>query len=519
MAKIRNKDQRDHRLVYQKADSEEFLNFNLMKVGNKTLKNDVLANLDFWNLTNGRRSKLVSKEDVEKAIQANDYKKMKEISVYFYNSNGIYRRLCEYMAFLYRYDWVVTPIILNNKKKINQEQMKQQWYDACLFLDNSNLKQKFGEIALKVIKEGCYYGYIIKQNNAMYLQELPNNYSRSRYQLNGKPAIEMNVKYFDEAFSDVNYRVRVLKMFPKEIQKGYLDYKNGVLPKDFQGDDTGWVLLDPKNTIKFSLNNNDAPLFVSMIPSLIDLLEARDLDKKKMLQQILKIIIQKLPLDKNGDLIFAPEEAQTLHANAVNMLSDAIGVDILTTFADVDVADMSDRSNVSSVDWLEKVERSAFNDAGVSQMQFNTSGNLALEKSIANDEASVRDLLLQFQSFLKDSIQSFCAKKNSNIVLEVEMLPTTIYNYKDMSKLYKEQTMLGFSKMLPQVALGHSQLSIMSTAFFENEVLKLDELFVAPQMSSTMSGNQQAPTTKEAGRPELPDDEKSTKTIQNKESQ
>jgi hypothetical protein len=36
------------------------------------------------------------------------------------------------------------------------------------------------------------------------------------------------------------------------------------------------------------------------------------------------------------------------------------------------------------------------------------------------------------------------------------MLETTQYNYQDLSKMYKEQTQIGFSKMLPQIALGHS---------------------------------------------------------------
>ena len=34
----------------------------------------------------------------------------------------------------------------------------------------------------------------------------------------------------------------------------------------------------------------------------------------------------------------------------------------------------------------------------------------------------------------------------------VQILPTTIYNYKDMAKLYKEQSQLGYSKMMPQIA-------------------------------------------------------------------
>ncbi len=82
----------------------------------------------------------------------------------------------------------------------------------------------------------------------------------------------------------------------------------------------------------------------------MDLEDAKKLDKDKMAQQLLKIVIQKLPIDKNGDLIFDVDEGQMLHNNAVNMLADAVGVDVLTSFADVEVADMSDRSNVSSVD-------------------------------------------------------------------------------------------------------------------------------------------------------------------------
>jgi len=85
-----------------------------------------------------------------------------------------------------------------------------------------------------------------------------------------------------------------------------------------------------------------------------------------------------MPIDKNGDLVFDVDEAQQLHNNAINMLSKAIGVDVLTTFADVDVADMSDNDAATATDDLQRVERTVYNEAGVSQMQFNTDGNLAL---------------------------------------------------------------------------------------------------------------------------------------------
>ena len=101
-----------------------------------------------------------------------------------------------------------------------------------------------------------------------------------------------------------------------------------------------------------------------------------------------------MPLDKNGELIFDVDEAQELHNNVVKMLAKAIGIDVLTTFADVEVADLADKSTVSSIDELEKVERTVFNESGTAQNVFNTEGNLALEKSILNDEANIYNLIL-----------------------------------------------------------------------------------------------------------------------------
>lgn len=70
------------------------------------------------------------------------------------------------------------------------------------------------------------------------------------------------------------------------------------------------------------------------------------------------------------------------------------------------------------------------------------------------------------------------------------MLETTQYNYKELSKMYKEQVQIGYSKMLPQIALGHTQSSIINTAFFENDILALHEIMIPPLMSSTMSSEQ-----------------------------
>jgi len=299
--------------------------------------------------------------------------------------------------------------------------------------------------------------------------------------------------------------MQVLNMFPDEFKKGYVAYKSGKLARQktlgqdptvggYLGsrwvDDSGWWMLEPQNTVKFSFANGgngaaDIPLFINAIPAILDLDAAQDLDRRKQMQKLLKIVVQKLPMDKNGDLIFDVDEARDIHNNAVQMLKRAVGVDVLTTFADIDSIDMSDKNTTTSQDDLAKVERSVFNALGISQNMFNTDGNLALTQSILNDEAALRTLLLQFEIFFDRITQSLSgAKKKYNFRLY--MLETTQYNYKELAKMYKEQVQMGYSKMLPQIALGHSQSFILNTAYFENEVMKLSEIMIPPLMSSTM---------------------------------
>nr|DAM27088.1 MAG TPA: portal protein [Caudoviricetes sp.] len=39
------------------------------------------------------------------------------------------------------------------------------------------------------------------------------------------PAVEFDMRFFDDAFPDDNYRQRILRLFPAEFQKGYSLYR------------------------------------------------------------------------------------------------------------------------------------------------------------------------------------------------------------------------------------------------------------------------------------------------------
>lgn len=521
------------------------LDFNRIKVGVKML-DDAVLNLGSYRYCLHNHD-YVNKSTVYRAIMDNDVEALRNISNFFYNLSGIYKKACEYIAFMYRYDWYVVPEIYD--ESVKQEKVLKDFTRILNFLDESDIKQTCGQIALEVVKSGCFYGYIVPCATRLVIQQLPARYCRVRYNVGNHPAVEFNMRFFD-TFRDPAYRMKVLDLFPAEFKKGYYLYKKGKLATDDitwhdhpahrhyeECYSTGWYLLDPQSTVKFNINGSDSPALANAIPVILDLDAAQDLDRRKQMQKLLKIVVQKLPRDKNGDLIFDVDEATDLHNNVVQMLRRAVGVDVLTTFADVDSIDMSDKNTSTSTDDLEKVERAVYNALGFSKNIFNADGNLALTTSILNDESSYRNLLLQFADFYDRVTQALnTAKKKYNF--KFYMLETTQYNYKELSKMYKEHTQLGFSKMLPQVALGQSQSFILNTAKFENEVLDLNSIMVPPLMSSVMSsqdvlgnrsqsngsntqnktGQNTGNEKSSAGRPEKEDTQKSEKTIQNKES-
>jgi len=171
---------------------------------------------------------------------------------------------------LYRYDWYLVPEIFATD--IPNSKILKDFSVILNYLDNSCIRKTCGDIALKTIVNGAYYGYIVPNNDRIIIQELPPDYCRSRYTVGEFPAIEFNMRFFDEQFSDVNYRLRVLNLFPEEFQRGYLLYKKNKLTPDFQGDISGcWYLLEPSASIKFSMGLSDTPMCVNSIPAIIDL--------------------------------------------------------------------------------------------------------------------------------------------------------------------------------------------------------------------------------------------------------
>lgn len=495
--------------------TQSSLDFSKLKKSWENIEGSVLE-LDKFKRTQ-LGSTYANQENIMRALETQDVTFLRNLSIYYMGISGIYQRLVEHMSSILTYDWFAYPYLLN--EDLETKEIKEGMKKILMFLDNTHIATALSDITRTIVIEGSYYGYLIyntsKTGGAML--ELPAAYCKSRMNVNGMPAVEFNLKYFEDEFRDENLRTTVLKSFPKEFAENYNRYKAGLIGLD-PIDRGAWFVCDTNFAMKFSLTDYDVPLFAAVIPTIINLDEAKQLDLKKTTQELLKIIIQKMPLDKNGDLIFDIEESQDMHNAASSMLGNATNVDILTTFADIDVADLDNSSSSTINDPLAKVERGIFNEAGVSQNLFATDGNLSLEKSILNDESLMFNLLRDYQNRLNAILENLFS--NSDVIYKISMPDISVYNREKKQKMFKEMATNGYSKLLPAITSGLTQSEFLFLNAYEENVLNISEKLVPVQSSNTMSSKSgKNPTTGKVGAPAKEDDELAEKTIQNKESQ
>jgi hypothetical protein len=86
---------------------EDIVDYGKIKLGVKTLE-DAVLNLGDLPKIDAQR---ISKGLILKALATKNLSLIRSISDAFYDISGIYERACNYLAFLYRYDWYIIPEI------------------------------------------------------------------------------------------------------------------------------------------------------------------------------------------------------------------------------------------------------------------------------------------------------------------------------------------------------------------------------------------------------------------------
>lgn len=464
-------------------------------------KNDVSWD-DFDNAWRRRHlTKQYTKEEVERILASNSSDALQKLSRSFFYKDGLYKRILIYYATLLTYVGILIPNPTAGNELSTPYVMKR-YTNALDYIDRMFLPTLLTKFSLYALIDGCYYGILqdVSKTNFVLL-DLPFEYCRSKFKdLNGNDIIEFNVKYFD-TIVDESTRKQALKVYPKVISDHYNRYHRGIVTKP-------WVRIPADLGFCFSFFEDSRPLFLDVIPASMDYDDAVDLNKERDLEEIRKIIVQKIPHLADGTLLFEPQEAQVMHDGAVGMMKGNKNISILTTYADVDAV-VSKTQSEAVTNTLEKTLQNVYAKGSVSGQLFAPTGSQALSTSITNDMSLMMILANKYSRFITYILNNLFA--NSNVNFKYSILPVSWYNMFDYITNTLKLASSGYSFLLPAIAAGLSQKDLMNVKNLENKVLKLKDLLIPLESSYTQGSG-------DVGRPKLSVDEKSPKTLQNEES-
>lgn len=459
-----------------------------------------------WNESLGfsysfRKTKEYTKEEVEQIINSGSLIAMQQLSRNFFYRDGLYKRILLYYATLLKYVGILIPNPTAGNE-LSTPYVLKRYNSALDYLDKIFLPELFTEFSLKALIDGCYYGVFKEISKTdLVVFDLPVEYCRSNFRdLHGNDIIEFNVTFFD-SIADETDRKQALKVYPKFISDYYRRYSKGYVT-------SVWVKIPTDIGFCFPFSNDGRPLFLDLIPAIMDYDEAIDINHERDLEEIRKIIVQKIPHLQDGTLLFEPDEALEMHAGAVGMMKGNKNISVLTTYADVDAV-VSKASSEATTNTLEKNLQNVYSRASVSGQLFAPTGSQALNTSITNDMALMMILANKYSHFVT-YITNYLFS-NSNINFKYSILPVSWYNVTQYITDTLKLAQAGYSFMLPSIAAGVSQKDLVNLKKLENDVLDLQKLLIPLSSSYTQS-------TGQVGRPPLPVEEKSPKTIQNEES-
>lgn len=438
-------------------------------------------------------------EEIEKIIESGSLASQIQLSRAYFHKGGFYQRILLHYATLLKY----TGLLIPNPsfgKSLSESYIQKKYFNAINFVDRAQLPDLFTKMAIAALRDGCYYGIISSVGTeSISIIDLPVFYCQTRFkdQLD-RDLIEFDVTYFD-TITDKEDRQAALQLYPKKVADWYRKYKLGKVKK--------WVFIPAELSICLPFLDG-FPAFLNIIPAAIEYDQARDINKERDLEEIRKIIVQKIPHLQDGALLFEPDEAEVMHQGTVKMMRSNPNVSVLTTYADVDSI-VSKTSNDNATSSIEKALTNIYSEAGSSPQLFGTESNLSLETSINNDMA----LMMTFARKLDKLITFIVNDKfgNSNVTFKYTILPITFYNERKYCEDALKMANSGYSFVLPALAMGLSQRELGNIKDLENDVLDLKEKLIPLSTAYTESGNS-------PGRPELPAEQKSAKTIANEKS-
>lgn len=462
---------------------------------------------DLARTTSRFASKDYDLADINRMIQSLDVASMRKVSRYYYETSASYRRMIDHFAGIYLYYY---HLVLQNTDEVSKTEALKKYENALTLLDNFCAGGTLRDLATEVLVSGVAFFYTTtfgKNQSAITL--LDPTYCRSRFKSPyNTDLVEFDVKYID-TIKDTEECAAVLEAMPPEVRIHYNRYKLGQ-------EDTSWVVLPAERATAFFLDSADDQHTPPIFDTIIDIMnfdDTKEIEKDKDAQELEKILVQLFEMDDDGDLEMFLEEIAEIHKGTAAMFQDNKYVDVLTSIAkDVKVIDSRASATSSATNNnILKMMAPKYENAGLSSEMFYSTTATALNISIANAASFVGKLNDKFANWL--SVFLYGNLSMGKLIPVVEILPVTAYNKDRMVDTYLKAAQSGYSKMLPYIATGGRQSTLLDSLLMENEILELGDQLIPLATSYTQSSKAGEGATSKGGRPPKDDAEKTEQTV------
>lgn len=425
-------------------------------------------------------------------------KQLREISDKFYYGNGIYKNIINGFANLPTLDSMILPSSQTLERKTDKSY--QTYYDKVnMFIDSIDVKVFSRRVLKSVARYGAYIGYLRQAGTDVSIQTLSLDYCRVKYRVGNQYQLEFNFKYFDKFFSAEDLEL-AWSIYPPEFKKLYNKYKS-----DNKSRNPEWQMIDINSTVCILFDDEEPffmPMFSGMFASLLNRDEYEDIVISGEQNNLQKLLLQKVPTDKDGKILMPPEMVKAFHDAFKQIIPD--NANAFTTPMDVhDVPFVTQSDQREQL--LSKAERRAFVDSGFSSAMFaDNSGHSGLQVNIESVTANIYSVIEKIENYFNQVFKKIVSTKNYEFRLKI--FKTTNINIKD-----------NFDRMFQLFSLGGAVMPIFSLLGFDSETymtmlqvendLGVKDLLVPPQSAHTTSGNGEPNNGK--GRPQS--DEKDLK--------
>lgn len=433
---------------------------------------------------NLQASRKYKTEDIQRFIDnpSKNEKQLRDISRHLYNVSPHYKRLINYFAKMLTFDYIIEPYNLNTNK-LNKKTFLSGYEKVLNYIDNMNIKHEMVKVMTTIFREDVFYGYEHMTGESYFIQPLNSDYCRISSIEDGVFCFEFDFSYFDKVRGSIDN-------YAQEFKTKYNAYKKDSSKR--------WQELDSMKTICIKVNddiNYAIPPFSTIFQSVFELEDYKLLKKTKAELDNYAVLIQQIPM-------LDTKEADSFGINMDyvvqfhNRASDALpskGVGLITTPMKVEAVKFNTNNNTTTNDNVSQAVQSLYEDAGVSQVLFNSSSatGTGVQKSIQTDELITFGVLRQIERWINRKLKQL----GGTYKFKINFLDITYYNRDDLFDKYLKAGQYGVPvKLAIGSVLGYSP-SAMNNMLFLEDSLGLIDLMRPLSSSHTQNGDT------EGGRP------------------